>query len=156
MHLQNFIRDNRTDCRIIRRKPITLKLYPKVTIAIALICKDGILMASDSRTTNPDFSIRDNAKKIRLVKMKHLHCALVAQSGDDDLGTRIVDRIEQIAKDVSILDYQTVSELGDKAIVARLSTSSLMTAPRFLAVTPATTRVFIFPPCSISAITGVF
>gem|GEM_PF-6899761 len=28
-----------------------------MTIAIGLICKDGILMGSDSRTTNPDYTI---------------------------------------------------------------------------------------------------
>jgi 20S proteasome alpha/beta subunit len=87
-----------------------------MTIAIGLICKNAILMDSDSRTTNPDHTIRDNAKKIRFIKMKNLDYAMIAQSGDDDLGSRVVDGIEDMAKDASITDWQSVTEIGNKVI----------------------------------------
>lgn len=92
-----------------------------VTIVIGLTCCDGILVGSDSRTTNPDFTIRDDAKKIRAIRLQgpdgeFPDCALIAQSGDDALGSRILDRIEALAKDTPLTDWQTVCEIGNKAI----------------------------------------
>ena len=73
-------------------------------------------MGSDSRTTYPNRAIRDTANKIRFVEMQDLNFAMVAHSGDDDLGTRIADKIETLAKTTALTDWQTVSDLGDKAI----------------------------------------
>ncbi len=41
---------------------------------------------------------------------------MLAHSGDDDLGSRVADRIGNTAKDATINDWQSVSEIGDKAI----------------------------------------
>jgi 20S proteasome alpha/beta subunit len=87
-----------------------------MTIIIGIICKDGILIGSDSRTTNPDHTIRDNAKKVRFVEMKYKTYAMVAHSGDDDLGTRVADRIETLAKPATLTDWQTLSDIGNEAI----------------------------------------
>jgi hypothetical protein len=87
-----------------------------VTIIIGIICKDGILIGSDSRTTYPPSTIRDTAKKVRFVEMQNQTYVIVAHSGDDDLGTRVADRIETLAKPAILTDWQTVSKIGDKAI----------------------------------------
>ena len=87
-----------------------------MTIIIGIICKDGILIGSDSRTTYPPSTIRDTAKKVRFVEMQNQTYVMVAHSGDDDLGTRVADRIETLAKPAILTDWQTVSEIGDKAI----------------------------------------
>ena len=87
-----------------------------MTIIIGIICKDGILIGSDSRTTYPPSTIRDTAKKVRFVEMQNQTYAMVAHSGDDDLGTRVADRIETLAKPATLTDWQTVSEIGDRAI----------------------------------------
>jgi len=68
-----------------------------VTIIIGIICKDGILIGSDSRTIYPPSTIRDTAKKVRFVEMQNQTYVMVAHSGDDDLGTRVADRIETLA-----------------------------------------------------------
>lgn len=91
-----------------------------MTIIIGIICKNGILIGSDSRTTYPNNTIRDTATKVRFVEMKNQTYALLAHSGDDDLGTRVADRIEALAKPATLTDWQTVSEIGDKAISAEI------------------------------------
>jgi 20S proteasome alpha/beta subunit len=80
------------------------------------LCKDGILIGSDSRTTYPDNTVRDTAKKVRFVEMQNQTYAMVAYSGDDDLGTRVADSIETVAKPATLKDWQMVSEIGDRAI----------------------------------------
>lgn len=40
-----------------------------VTIVSAIIGRDGIIMASDSRTTNEDLTIRDDTKKVFPVRL---------------------------------------------------------------------------------------
>ena len=52
--------------------------------------------------------------------MAYLDSAMIAQSGDDDLGSRVIDKIENLAKDISIADWQTVSEIGNKAIAEEI------------------------------------
>jgi len=91
-----------------------------VTIIIGIICKDGILVGSDSRTTYTDHTIRDTANKVRFVEMQNQTYAMVAHSGDDDLGTRVADRIGTLAKPTILTDWQTVSEIGDRAISAEI------------------------------------
>jgi hypothetical protein len=48
--------------------------------------------------------------------MQNLDFAMLAHSGDDDLGSRVADRIGNTAKDATINDWQSVSEIGDKTI----------------------------------------
>jgi hypothetical protein len=48
--------------------------------------------------------------------MQNQTYAMVAHSGDDDLGTRVADRIETFTKPATLKDWQTALEIGDKAI----------------------------------------
>ena len=52
--------------------------------------------------------------------MQNLDFAMLAHSGDDDLGSRVADRIGNYAKDAIITDWQSVSDIGDKAIVEEM------------------------------------
>src|ERR1017187_8040313 len=82
-----------------------------VTIIIGIICKDGILIGCDSRTTNQDHTIRDNSKKGRFVELQNKTYAMLAHSGDDDLGTRVADRIETLSRKATLTDWQTLSDI---------------------------------------------
>lgn len=93
------------------------KRKPLVSIAIGLICRDGIILASDSRTTHPDHSVRDDAQKIQLLNLKDGKGALIAQSGDDDLGARILENIALSAQEKTLSDWQSVSEIADAEIL---------------------------------------
>jgi 20S proteasome alpha/beta subunit len=92
------------------RKP---KRKPIVTIAIGILCKDGIVVASDSRITYPDNSVRDDGNKIGIIKFKDGNKAIVAQSGDDDLGSRIIENMGVRADDLQLNDWQSVAELAN-------------------------------------------
>ena len=115
-NFQNFM-ENKLETGLGRRQRFR-KNKPKahVTIVIGIICKEGILVGSDSRTTNPDHTIRDNAIKVRLLRLAGPDNAIIAQAGDDDLGSRVVDRIEHLAEQAPLTDWQTVSDIGDRAI----------------------------------------
>jgi hypothetical protein len=87
-----------------------------MTIAIGAICADAVLVASDSRTTNPDYTIRDNAEKVRLVRLAGPYNATIAHSGDSELGARIFDAFETVAAKTPLNDWQSVSDVGNKVI----------------------------------------
>lgn len=74
-------------------------------------------MASDSRTTNPDFTVRDDAQKIRIMQMADSNTALIGQSGDDSIGARVVERIIEAGSLANLLDWQSVSDIGNKIIL---------------------------------------
>jgi hypothetical protein len=87
-----------------------------MTIAIGAICKGGIIMGSDSRTTNPDFSIRDDAKKVRLIRLLGPDNALISQSGDDALGSRILTSFGLSAAQTALNDWRAACDIADNAI----------------------------------------
>jgi 20S proteasome alpha/beta subunit len=72
------------------------KTQKPMTIVSAIICKNAIVIASDSRTTKEDNTIRDDTKKIHLVYLKEHFGFLVGQSGNDDLGARAVEIIADL------------------------------------------------------------
>lgn len=96
-----------------------LKLPSPVTIITAIAGRDAIIMASDSRTTNEDWTIRDDSKKVFPVRLADGFGFLLGQSGNDDLGTRAVELVYEEAKQTKTKDYRTCAEVAVKA-VARL------------------------------------
>jgi 20S proteasome alpha/beta subunit len=87
-----------------------------VTIVTAIIGRDGIIMAGDSRTTNEDGLPRDDTKKVFPVRLQAGLGFLLGQSGSDDLGTRAVELVYQLAKQTPIKDYRTCAEIAEKAV----------------------------------------
>jgi 20S proteasome alpha/beta subunit len=92
------------------RKP---KRKAPVTIAIGILCNNSIVVASDSRITYPDGTVRDDGNKIGKITFKDGSNAIVAQSGDDDLGSRIIENMGAQADDLKLNDWQSVSELAN-------------------------------------------
>jgi 20S proteasome alpha/beta subunit len=93
-----------------------IKRKAPVTIAIGIIHRTGIVVASDSRTMNPDYTFRDDAQKIREIYFSDGQVAVMAQSGDDDLGQRIVEIVANEASNKAISDWQSVSDIVDDVI----------------------------------------
>jgi hypothetical protein len=52
--------------------------------------------------------------------MRDRDCPMLAHSGDDELGSRVADRIGNMVKNSNITDWQTVSDMGDKAIAEEI------------------------------------
>jgi 20S proteasome alpha/beta subunit len=95
------------------------KFKPLVTIVSSLVCKNAILMASDSRTTNEDGTVRDDTTKIHIITMADDFTKfVVGQSGHDDLGARAIEILANMARTSSMNDYRAVADLAAKAVSA--------------------------------------
>ncbi len=92
---------------------------PPVTIIIGIICKDCIVLASDSQTTYSS-SVgaiqRLDTTKITPIEFANDTLALVAQSGETTLSGRAVEIMTDMAKGKSISDYRTVADIAQKAV----------------------------------------
>ena len=100
-----------------RKKPVTL--------IVGIICKDGIVMASESQTTFGE-SKRCDAEKIRIVEFKTKEAILVAQSGAEDISNRLIDQMEARAKNQEFENEESVVRLTQEAMffVSRLLKNS--------------------------------
>src|SRR5262249_14176999 len=87
-----------------------------MTIVTTIVCKEAILMASDSRTTNQDGSIRDDIKKVEIVTFSNGPKVLVGQSGHADLGARAVQNIATIAQDRDLNSYWDAVDVVEKSV----------------------------------------
>jgi len=95
------------------------KPRPPVTIIIGIICKEAIVVASDSQTTySSSFGAaqRLDTAKITPVEFLNNAFALVAQSGDATLSGRAVEILMDMAKGQSISDYRTVADIAQRAV----------------------------------------
>ena len=66
-----------------------------MTIILSLRCKDSIVVAADSRTTDNEES-RDDAEKTHILQLEDAG-AIVAASGSDDSSSVIVDSLKRLA-----------------------------------------------------------
>jgi 20S proteasome alpha/beta subunit len=93
-----------------------------VTVIVGIICKDSIVLASDSRTTTEGeyLYFRDDAAKISMIELAadggRRPRALIAQSGHADLSSRTVEIMERTARDRSLNDYRAVADLAEAAV----------------------------------------
>ena len=94
------------------------KRKPPVTIIIGIICKQTIVVASDSQTTFSSSTgaiQRLDTPKISTLEFNNAQ-ALVAQSGDVTLSSRAVEILTDMIKGKSISDYRTVADMAQDAI----------------------------------------
>ena len=89
-----------------------------VTIILGLICENGIVLASDSRTTNPDGTFSDGTQKIYEIGLNEVERFLVATAGHADLGARAIEILSGLAWGKSLTDYRTVADLVQQAVTA--------------------------------------
>lgn len=94
------------------------KAKPKFTVTVitAFATDSLIIVASDSRTTNPDGSISDSAKKVETIKLSGRNKILVAQAGHAQLASRAIEILIRKATDIPLTDYRTVADLTAAAI----------------------------------------
>ena len=92
-----------------------------VTIIVGIICKDAIVIASDSQTTSGARKATDS-DKVSVLQLQDAK-ALVAQSGSSVLGARAVEILEGLAANQPLSDRRSVADLAQKAM--RLLTQEL-------------------------------
>ena len=89
--------------------PKLKKRKKPVTVIVGIICKCGIVLASDSQTTFSDDSKRCDSEKIRLIKFKDSDDkVLIAQSGRVETSSRIIDVMERLAAERKLENEETV------------------------------------------------
>jgi 20S proteasome alpha/beta subunit len=119
MHLTNadsFMKLPANDLRIFQRSK------PKgsfVTIVIGIKCKQAIVMACDSRTTEESGFVKDDAEKMRIVKFAKGK-VLLAYSGSVAYGSRAFRLFEEMAAQESIENDYTVTQTLQRAVVKTL------------------------------------
>ena len=87
-----------------------------VTIISAIICHDAIVVATDSRTTDSGGS-RDDTTKSAVLSFKNGH-AIVAVSGDADLGSLLAEQLQVAAPSVELKDYRSAPEALNAVLLA--------------------------------------
>lgn len=86
-----------------------------MTIIVGIICKDAIVVATDSRTMDESGG-RDDAIKSARIKFAN-GCGIVAVSGCADLGSLVVDQLEIDAPAVELRDYHSAPDAFSDALL---------------------------------------
>lgn len=88
-----------------------------VTIIIAIKCKEGIVIACDSRTSDLATGIgRDDAKKLHVVKFNDGNEAILAEAGNATYASLAVEMIMNRAATIGLTDYRTLADCARAAI----------------------------------------
>jgi len=87
-----------------------------MTAIAALVCRDGIVIASDSETTEQDM-VRRDAEKITVLAMESSQ-VLVAESGNAESSRTAIEFLDKLAKHSKLDDYRKVADMGSEAMLA--------------------------------------
>jgi 20S proteasome alpha/beta subunit len=85
-----------------------------MTLIVGIICKDEIVVATDTRTTFPTHA-EDRAKKLRIIDYAHGK-ALVAWSGYTAFSVDTVDVLEKEAASLEPKHYRDLAELAKRIV----------------------------------------
>jgi len=96
------------------RKPPRLRKIP-VTLIIGIICREGIVIASDSATTDTSNGVQQNTQKIHPVPFSNGNTVLVANSGSTESSEFAVRHMQEAAKTVALAGMNAF-EVLEKAI----------------------------------------
>jgi 20S proteasome alpha/beta subunit len=88
-----------------------------MTLIVGIICKDGIVVASDSQTTAEDRTKSCRTKKISVVKLKHGSGGLVAEAGSTN-SAEAVETMQQMAASKSLSHQRDFAEIAVGASAA--------------------------------------
>jgi 20S proteasome alpha/beta subunit len=88
-----------------------------VTIIVGIICKQAIVLASDSQTSYGS-SKRTDTDKISMINFGASDKILVAQSGNAELSSRAVEEFEKLSKNAQFDDYRKPVEVLEEALRA--------------------------------------
>ena len=87
-----------------------------VTIIIGIKCKTGIVVACDSRTTDPQGYVDDTAMKLHVIAFNDGNSGIVAEAGHAEFSSRAVEMIAQLAKDRPLNDYRSLASCAEQAV----------------------------------------
>jgi 20S proteasome alpha/beta subunit len=90
------------------------KRKPIVTIIIGIICKNSIVLASDSQTTYGTIQ-RLDTPKISTLDFANVE-VLIAQSGNVTLSARAVEILTELSAGKKLDDYRAVADMAQKAL----------------------------------------
>jgi hypothetical protein len=86
-----------------------------VTLIIGIICKDGIVIASESQSTDEGRIKHCNTQKIFNIRLSDQSSALIAGAGSTDLVAETAKAMERIAKDKRLNDYRAIGDIAAQA-----------------------------------------
>ena len=94
------------------------KKRARVTIIVGIIAKDHIVVGSDGQTskTTSQTAKRLDADKIAPLAFKDGVKALIAESGDSTITSRLIELIVEDAKGISVSDYRTPADCAERAV----------------------------------------
>ena len=113
----NNLRQNQLDAGFGGCKPYRKpRRKAPVTIVIGIACSNGIVIACDSRTTDPSGVVHDDAIKLNVIFLRDGNSCVVAESGNESLSSRAVEKIYQIAKSRALDDYREFAKCAESAV----------------------------------------
>jgi len=86
-----------------------------LTLLAGIVCRDGIVIASDSQTTYDGTSKIRGVRKVSLVEFKN-GSAIIGEAGSDQLSSNAVQRIKSAARGIEIKDDEAVAQLVRNAV----------------------------------------
>lgn len=86
-----------------------------MTLIVGIVCKDGVLISSDSQTTDEWGMARTDATKIYKIEMADKSSGLVATAGGVEWGIQIVEIMENMARQTKMEQYRSLADLAEKA-----------------------------------------
>src|SRR5260221_1324648 len=87
----------------------------RVTLIVGIICKDGIVVASDSQTTDEWGMARTDATKIYKITLADETSGLIAAAGSVEFALQIVERVEDLAKGKRLDKSRAFADLVEEA-----------------------------------------
>src|SRR5437870_11003874 len=87
-----------------------------MTVILGLKCRDALIVATDSRTTDNE-EVRDDTEKVIILPMKNAG-VIIASSGNAETSAVILETLKREAANQELTDYQSVSDLMDRAILS--------------------------------------
>jgi hypothetical protein len=90
-----------------------------MTLITGIICKDGVVIAADSQQTNGNWK-RLDINKITVIQFANTY-AIVAEAGCADYSGQAIEILKRKAKDLEVMDFQTVENAVCQAVHEVLS-----------------------------------
>jgi 20S proteasome alpha/beta subunit len=89
-----------------------------MTVAIGVLCGDGIILASDSRTIDAVTGrvITDNAQKVFKIDFADNQSGVIAMAGSAALGDKIIEAIQDLAKSTKLNSSRAFADLVERVV----------------------------------------
>jgi 20S proteasome alpha/beta subunit len=96
-------------------KPFPRKPIKKpVTLIVGIVCRDGIVIASDSQTTGEYGEKQCDKEKVFRIEFKDRSPGLIATAGSLDFSTQVVEMIERCALEIEANNPRSLADLAEQ------------------------------------------